>query len=165
MNEKKNKRVLEDYINAYSFIEFSSGKTIINIWRTVGIVRLVYSRLFDIHKISETKFFVILLLNSEDDGMTLTKIGENMLVSKANITTLINRMEKDGIVEKKENFEDKRSKKAYLTPKGKEIFNKIKYMHKEFSEKMTKSLDEDEKKILNKLLIKMQLDITKDFRK
>jgi MarR family 2-MHQ and catechol resistance regulon transcriptional repressor len=163
--EKKRARVLEDYMNAYSFIEFSSGKTIINLSRTVDIMRTVYSRLFDIHKISEPKFFVLLLLSREPDGIPLVKIGNLMLVSKANITTLIGRMEKEGLVKKKENFDDRRSIKAYITEKGRAIFDDVKLQHKEFSEKMTKSLTEEEKSIMNSLLNKIQLDIINDFQR
>lgn len=165
MTEKKRARVLEDYMNAYSFIEFSSGKTIINLSRTVDIMRTVYSRLFDNHKISEPKFFVLLLLSRETDGIPLAEIGNLMLVSKANMTTLIGRMEREGLVKKKENFEDRRSMKAYITRKGKAIFDDVKLQHKDFSEKMTKSLSEEEKAILNNLLNKMQLDIIKDFQR
>ena len=52
------------YIDAYSFIEFSSGKTIINILKTERIMRMVYDKLFEKYNISEPKFFVIMLLSN-----------------------------------------------------------------------------------------------------
>ena len=79
------------------------------------------------------------------------------------MTTLIDRMIKEKLVEKHKNIDDKRSIKAHLTPKGKELFDEIKELHMEFSERMTKVLTEDEKLILNNLLKKLQADIVSDF--
>ena len=154
----------QGYLDAYSFIEFSSGQSIINILKTERIMRMVYDRLFEKYDISEPKFFVILLLSTHnEDSMPLIELGRNMMVSRANMTTLIDRMIKEKLVEKHKNIDDKRSIKAHLTPKGKELFDEIKELHMEFSERMTKVLTEDEKLILNNLLKKLQADIVSDF--
>jgi len=154
---------IDKYLNAYSFIEFTSGKTLLNISRTAQIMRLVYNNVYNKYNISEPKFLVILLLSERDEGLQLIEIGRKMLVSRANITTLINRMEKEGIVERRANKKDKRSIKAHLTPKGREIFDRVKHLYIEFSEKMTSSLTDEEKKMLNYLLEKIQLDIAHNY--
>lgn len=151
------------YIDAYSFIELSSGKTIINILKTERIMRMVYDKLFEKYNISEPKFFVIMLLSNNPSGISFSELGKTMMVSRANMTTLIGRMEKENLVERQKNTSDKRSVKAYLTEEGQQLFDEIKYLHKEFSERMTKALSEDEKNILNDLLKKIQQDIIEDF--
>ncbi len=151
------------YIDAYSFIEFSSGKTIINILKTERIMRMVYDKLFEKYNISEPKFFVIMLLSNNPYGISFSELGKTMMVSRANMTTLIGRMEKENLVKRQKNDEDKRSIKAYLTPEGQSLFDEIKDLHKEFSERMTKALSEEEKLVLNKLLKKLQKDIIEDF--
>ena len=156
----------QGYIDAYSFIEFSSGQTIINILKTERIMRMVYDRLFEKYNISEPKFFVILLLSiHEADGMALIELGKNMMVSRANMTTLIDRMIKENLVEKRKNADDKRSIKAHLTPKGRQLFDEIKDLHMEFSQRMTKALTEEERATLNSILKKLQEDIVQDFSK
>ena len=156
----------QGYIDAYSFIEFSSGQTIINILKTKRIMRMVYDRLFEKYNISEPKFFVILLLSiHEADGMPLIELGKNMMVSRANMTTLIDRMIKENLVEKRKNADDKRSIKAHLTPKGRQLFDEIKELHMEFSQRMTKALTEEERATLNNILKKLQEDIVQDFSK
>lgn len=161
----KNSKIsdLTAYIDAYSFVEFSSGKTIINLSRTVEIMRLVYKRLYTKYELSEPKFFVILLLSKEKHGIPLIEIGKMMLVSRANITTLIERMERDGYVEKKGNCDDKRSIKAHLTDKGRCIFDEVKASHQEFSERLVACLTEEEKETLNRLLRKIQFGIIEEF--
>lgn len=156
----------QGYIDAYSFIEFSSGQTIINILKTERIMRMVYDRLFEKYNISEPKFFVILLLSiHEAGGMPLIELGKNMMVSRANMTTLIDRMIKENLVEKRKNANDKRSIKAHLTPKGRQLFDEIKELHMEFSQRMTKALTEEERATLNSILKKLQEDIVQDFSK
>ncbi|BEP30290.1 MarR family winged helix-turn-helix transcriptional regulator [Helicovermis profundi] len=154
---------IDKYLNAYSFIEFSSGKTLLNISRTVEIMRLVYDNVYNKYNISEPKFLVILLLSEKEDGIPLIEIGRKMLVSRANITTLIKRMEKEGIVERRNNKKDKRSIKAHLTDKGRGIFDEVKYLYMDFSEKMVSCLSDEEKNLLNNLLVKIQTNIVNEY--
>ncbi len=158
-----NKKELHDYLGSYKFIEDVSGKTVINLLKTIDIMRLVYNSLFAQHGISEPKFSVLLLLYNEEDGMPLSEIGEKMFVTRANMTGLIDRMEKEGLVEKKVNPKDRRSIKAYLTEKGRNLFDDVKGGHIDFSHRMTRILSVEEKQILNNLLEKLQYDVVKCF--
>jgi len=162
MDDRK-KKDLSVYMNAYSFIEFSSGLSIINLSRTVALMRLVHKNFYEKFKLSEPKFFVLLLLNEAEEGIPLIEIGNIMLVSRANITTLIERMVRDGFVEKRKNSDDKRSTKAYITEAGRKLFYEVADIHKEFSHRLVNALDEEEKESLNKLLGKVQLGIIEDF--
>lgn len=160
---QRNMKDLSTYMDAYSFVEFSSGQSIINLSRTVELMRLVYKKFYSTYKLSEPKFFVLLLLSKAEDGIPLIEIGKMMLVSRANITTLIDRMERDGYVEKRDNSEDKRSTKAHITMKGQRTFNEVTEFHKEFSERLVSSLTEEEKKMMTTLLRKIQYGIIEEF--
>lgn len=164
MNKKKMKD-LSPYMDAYSFVEFTSGQSIINLSRTVDLMRIVYKRFYREYKLSEPKFFVLLLLSKAEEGIPLNEIGKMMLVSRANMTTLIERMVKDGCVAKQENEEDKRSTKAILTPLGKDIFNKVIDSHKAFSQKLVSALTEEEQDQMNHLLRKIQTGVIEEFSK
>lgn len=158
-----NKKGLHDYLQSYKFIEDLSGKSIINILKTIEMMRCVYHSLFEQYGISEPKFSVMLLLYGEPQGMPLCDIGEKMLVSRANMTGLIDRMEKEALVEKCLNPTDKRSTIAKLTEKGHELFNSVKDNHIIFSRQLTESLSDNEKEELNRLLEKLQNDIVHRF--
>ncbi|WP_099190100.1 MarR family winged helix-turn-helix transcriptional regulator [Tepidibacter mesophilus] len=158
-----NKRELYNFLDSYNFIEDMSGKTIINLLKSVEIMRFVYNDLFVNHGISESKFYVLLLLSYSNDGMALSEIGDKMLVTRANMTGLIDRMEKEELVEKKVNPKDRRSSIAYLTNKGRTLFEEIKDTHIDFSKQMTSGLSIEEKEQVNKLLEKLQNDIVKSF--
>ena len=158
-----NKKGLHDYLECYKFIEDLSGKSIINMVKTVEMMRCVYDSLFEKYGISEPKFSVMLLLYTEADGMPLSDIGEKMLVSRANMTGLIDRMERENLVEKCLNPKDKRSTIARLTEKGHALFNSVKDDHIAFSRQMTRALNTQEKESLNGLLEKLQGDIVSCF--
>jgi MarR family 2-MHQ and catechol resistance regulon transcriptional repressor len=156
---------LSTYIDAYSFVEFTSGQTIINLSRTLELMRIVYKRFYNAYNLSEPKFFVLLLLSKAEDGIPLNEIGKMMLVSRANMTTLIERMVKEGYVAKQENEEDKRSTKAVLTTLGKQIYDEVIESHKEFSQKLVCSLTEEEQDLMNGLLKKIQFGVIEEFSK
>ncbi|AHM55669.1 putative multiple antibiotic resistance protein MarR [Peptoclostridium acidaminophilum DSM 3953] len=158
-----NKKELSDFLEAYDFIEDMSGKTIVNLIKTTAIMRAVYDELFQKHSISEPKFLVLLLLSQEPEGMPFSEIGRKLLVSRANMTGLIERMMKEGLVEKILNPSDKRSTKALLTQKGRKLFEGVKDDHIEFSRRMTAGIGDDEKELLSKLLKKLQNDIVDSF--
>ncbi len=158
-----NKKELYNFLDSYNFIEDMSGRTIINLLKSVEIMRFVYNNLFANHGISESKFYVLLLLSYSKEGMVLSEIGDKMLVTRANMTGLIDRMEKEELVEKKVNPKDKRSSIAYLTKKGRNLFEEIKDTHIDFSKQMTSGLSIEEKEQVNTLLEKLQHDIVQSF--
>lgn len=159
MNNKK----LFNFLDSYNFIEDVSGRTIINLLKSVEIMRFIYNSLFADHGISESKFYILLLLSYSEEGMSLSEIGDKMFVTRANMTGLIERMGKEGLVEKKINPKDRRSSIAYLTDKGRKLFENIRGKHIDFSRQMTSGLSVEEKEQLNKLLEKLQYDIVRTF--
>ncbi|MZQ75901.1 MAG: MarR family transcriptional regulator [Peptoclostridium sp.] len=158
-----NKKELSGFLETYDFVEDMSGKTIVNLIKTTAIMRAVYDELFHKHSISEPKFLVLLLLYQEPEGMAFSEIGRKLLVSRANMTGLIERMMKEGLVEKMLNPSDKRSTKAILSQKGRDLFESVKDGHIEFSRRMTAGIDNEEKELLNRLLVKLQNDIVDSF--
>ncbi|MBN2899592.1 MAG: MarR family transcriptional regulator [Clostridia bacterium] len=159
----KSVKELSSFMDAYSFIEYSSGQSIINLSRTVDLMRFVYKEFYDQFKLSEPKFRVLLLLSKAEDGIPLTDIGKMLLVSRANMTTLIERMVRDGSVEKRSNTDDKRSIKAYLTKAGEKLLEEAVDSHREFSLRLVRVLSEEEKNTMNCLLTKIQMDVIDGF--
>lgn len=133
-----------------------SGKTLMGIIKTVEMVRVIYSDLFGRFGISEPKFSALLLLRNAPEGLTMSDIGIRMSVSRANITGLIERLEKDGLVRKQEHPGDKRSTVAHLTEKGSDLLVAIQEPYTAFVKGMTETLTEDEKQVMNSLMHKMQ---------
>lgn len=58
-------------------------------------------------------------------GMTFKEIGTRTLTSKGTLTGIIERLEKKGLVARKENFEDARSWIVFLTRRGEDVFHEV----------------------------------------
>jgi len=55
------------------------------------------------------------------DGISVGKLGELISLDSSTLTSIIDRMERSGYVERKPNPEDRRSILIFLTPKAKEL--------------------------------------------
>ncbi len=59
------------------------------------------------------------------DGITIGELGQRVSLDGSTVTGILDRMEKNGYVERRPNAEDRRSALVYLTPKAKEVGPKI----------------------------------------
>ncbi|MFH1681304.1 MAG: MarR family transcriptional regulator [Candidatus Eisenbacteria bacterium] len=66
--------------------------------------------------------FLVLTQIAEEEGIPLTRIGENMLVTGGNITGIVDRLEREGLVKRKRDGKDRRIIRAFFTPKGKKLY-------------------------------------------
>ena len=75
---------------------------------------------------SEVQFHLIMLLSHHggSDGLSQARLSEMMLVNRANVTGLIDRLEKIGMVQRTA-AEDRRYNMIQLTPKGKKLLAKV----------------------------------------
>lgn len=64
---------------------------------------------------------LMLLLFSREGRLPLGKIGERLQVHAASVTNAIDRLERDGLVERQPNPRDRRGTLARLTPKGRRL--------------------------------------------
>lgn len=55
------------------------------------------------------------------DGQTQQELASRLLVVKSNVSSLLSRAERDGLIERQENPEDGRAKLVTLTPEGRRL--------------------------------------------
>ena len=70
--------------------------------------------------LTATQYIVLARLWTED-GISLTELGDHLSLDSPTLTGIIDRMERDGLVERKRNDGDRRVVRVYLTPKGTEL--------------------------------------------
>lgn len=58
----------------------------------------------------------------EHDGCTQADIGEAWLLDKSTVSGLIDRLERDGLIQSRKDGQDKRRKAISLTPKGRALW-------------------------------------------
>lgn len=84
-------------------------------------------RTFADHKIDNmnpTRLGILLAL-ADQDGLIMSKLGQRLFLEKSTMTGVIDKMEADGLVERKSDRADRRALRIYLTPKAKRLNEKI----------------------------------------
>ena len=105
-----------------------------------------------------------LLANLErDDGQTLAALSRSMLVTAGNLTGLVDRAERDGVVERRADPRDRRLSRVYLTPKGRALICGLLPRHAEQIEELLCGLDETERRDLRRLLGKLRESLVATF--
>ncbi len=67
----------------------------------------------------------ILLALADQDGLIMSKLGQRLFLEKSTMTGVIDKMEADGLVERRSDRTDRRALRIYLTPKARRLNEKI----------------------------------------
>ncbi|MDG6905250.1 MAG: MarR family transcriptional regulator [Nitrososphaerota archaeon] len=118
-------------------------------WREFSITyRIVYSYLnSDLRQYGLTppQYSVLRSIGTSEKGMlTMSEIGKQMVVTYANVTTVVDNLERLDYVRRIRDSVDRRCVKVKLTPKGSRLFSKIRSAHVSQIESLMKVLNEQE---------------------
>ncbi len=148
---------LKQLAESYEWVEGIASKTIIEFKKTHEMLETVFDSYFQKFDISDSKFnLLVILYESSEKGLALSEIGDRMLVTKANITGLIDRLERQGFVKRIRDYADRRKIIAVITEKGKVFTENIINRYREWSDKMMATLDDSEKDQLINIMMKLQ---------
>ena len=67
----------------------------------------------------------ILLALADSDGVIMSKLGQRLFLEKSTMTGVIDKMEAEGLVERRNDVSDRRALRIYLTPKAKRLNERI----------------------------------------
>ena len=67
----------------------------------------------------------ILLALADHDGVIMSKLGQRLFLEKSTMTGVIDKMEAEGLVERRNDVSDRRALRIYLTPKAKRLNERI----------------------------------------
>jgi DNA-binding MarR family transcriptional regulator len=120
---------------------------LLNIYFTASIMKKRADSFFDKFGLTDVQFNLMELLryqSGKEGGLSQAQISDMMLVNRANITALIDRMEKAGIVNRTAHSNDRRFNIIKLTAKGEKLFTKVEPLYKEQVHKAMSSLNESQ---------------------
>ena len=100
-----------------------------------------------------SRFDVLSQLDRENDhGLTVGELASRLIASKGNITGLLDRMQKDGLIEKASRPDDRRSYMVKSTEKGQALFAEMAEKNAKWVEEALSSIDTDHMKEFAKFL-------------
>ena len=107
--------------------------------------------------LSKAKFNALIqIFMTGGHGLTQSELGKKLLVSRANITRLIDRLGKENLVVRKPDPNDKRVFQLYLTDRASILMNAFIPIHNQYVHKLMSTLNTDEKEMLISLLDKLK---------
>ncbi|MDO9525740.1 MAG: MarR family transcriptional regulator [Gemmobacter sp.] len=103
------------------------SKRRLKMWiRLLGVTRAAESHLREVlrveHDTTLPRFDVMAALWRRRDGITMTELSRMLLVSNGNATTVVDRLEKNGLVRRTPSVSDRRTVHVALTDEGLRVF-------------------------------------------
>ncbi len=143
-----NETTPDRYLSTRTLIELAS------FWDNLDdVLEMHFAR----YGLSNAKFKALVqLFMTGDQGLTQSELGKKLLVSRANITRLIDRLEKEDLVVRKTDAADKRVFQLCLTNKATILMNAFVPIHNQYVHKIISALDRNEKEMLILLLGKLK---------
>jgi DNA-binding MarR family transcriptional regulator len=105
--------------------------------------------------LTHSQFFILAQV-IESEGDTPSQLAEKTLTDRATVTGLIDRLERDGWVERRPNKDDRRALSIFLSKKGKKHQDTFISLFQEINGSFIQRFTSDEWQQLQKLLSKLE---------
>ena len=99
----------------------------LNIYFTGACIKKQAARFLGTFGLSDAQFNLLMMLKHQGvgEGLGQVQLGEMLLVNRANVTGLVDRLEKAGLVRRDEDPEDRRANRVQLTTAGRELIDRV----------------------------------------
>jgi len=144
----------------YESFDLPSAELTVNFLHTYDLFLQRLGRTMSQYGLSKSMLNILMLLrHGPADGMQLHELGELLLVSRANITGLINHLEAKGYVNRVIDEHDRRARYARVTRKAETLLDEFMPVHYRRIRALLGGLSEEEKQTLIRLLLKVRKSI------
>lgn len=109
-----------------------------------AVLKYTDAHLYRKERLSIIKLIVLRVLASHNRAMTPSELAEWTQTERHNISALLDRMRRDGLVTTERNSNDKRSVNITLTDKGREVLNQAMPVAREIVNQVMSSFTEDD---------------------
>ena len=116
------------------------------------VLKYADAQLYRKGRLSIIKLIVLRVLASNNGLMMPSELAEWTQTERHNITALVDRMRRDGLVTTERNSSDKRLVNVTLTDKGREVLSRAMPVAKEIVNQVMLSIDEGDTALLEKYL-------------
>ena len=126
---------------------------------TSKVIRRVALRLFAEEGITEPQFQALMVL-VENGPMLMRKMSDEMLVTPANVTGIMDRLEEKSLVRRTPGMRDRRATIIEITSEGKALYGRVAIKKGDMLQKALATFSKDELMTLHSLLDKFQREMS-----
>ncbi len=147
-----NPETLKAFATQFPELDLSALQTWLSLMRVSGEVLAYLEDYLSDYKLSQRKFFILILLVRNPDGLNISQLAEKTGVSCASMTGLVERMKKADLVTREENASDRRVMVVQITPSGKTLLEQVLPNHYRRVSELMSGLSDRERDTLQRLL-------------
>jgi len=138
--------------------EDSSHEAILSLYHTAALAKKRSAEFFQDLGITDVQFNLLMLLRYQGDskGLKQVDLGRMMLVNRASVTAIIDRMEKVGLVSRVDVPDDRRSHYVRLTRKSLVLLERVEKKYRDEISLIMKALSPKETRQLLNMLQKIR---------
>lgn len=154
---------LEQELGLRKPIALLAHESLLNVYYTASQLKKKADEFFRPFGLTDVQFNVMMLLvhqSGPEGGLSQAQLSDMMLVNRANITSLIDRMEKTSLVIRAASLNDRRYNIIKLTSTGKELFAEVEPLYANEVERIMAVLKEAEQRRLVTMLEKVRSKLT-----
>lgn len=152
---------LKEELKLKKGFDIAEHEALLNIYYTVNLLKKRADALFKSSGLTDVQYNVMALLTyqaGEEGGLSQAQLSDMMLVNRANITTLIDRMEKTSLVIRT-SISDRRTNIIKLTAKGAKLFAKAEPLYLEQVKQIMSKVSPAEQRKLTTILEKIRASL------
>lgn len=153
---------LEDELGLQKPVALLGHKALLSMCYTASRLRKKAGEFFRPFTLTDVQFNLMMLLKHQSGnkkGLSQVQLSDMMLVNRANITSLVDRMETAGLVARTPAPSDRRTNIIKLTTRGKKLLERVEPMYAREVEGIMAALKEPEQKKLIAMLEKIRSNI------
>ena len=138
------------------FPDTPARRAVVSVVRGFGAVARQMSPHYASFGLTPPQFQMLTVLNRlRGEQITQRRLGNELYVSFPNVTVMLSRLEKTGLIERTVNTADRRERFVKITNRGRELLKRIWQVQPDQLERVTSGLTESERLTLAQLLNKM----------
>jgi MarR family transcriptional regulator, 2-MHQ and catechol-resistance regulon repressor len=144
----------------YANFELLSTELTLDLIHTCELLHQITARYFAEFGLSRSSLNILMVLrHAGSDGVQLHELGELLLVSRANITGVVDHLEEKGYVKRVVDSSDRRARYAHITRKAALLLDEFIPVHYRNINMLLQELASGEKHMLQKLLTKTRASL------
>ncbi|HVL89290.1 MAG TPA: MarR family transcriptional regulator [Actinomycetota bacterium] len=144
----------------YPTADKAATEVAINLLRADSLLAGALNRRFRAYGLSIATFNVLMILEGASDALCPAEIGKRLLVTRGTVTGLLDSLEKQGLISRTPDKQDRRMLRIQITPKALDLLDRLLPEHFKGEAELLAGLTPREKETLIKLLGKAQASVS-----
>lgn len=132
---------------------FGASETLDHLLRVAAHIRASLGDFLEQYSLTEVRYSILATLRAAAlTGLSQAELAERLMQSESNISTLIERMQQEGFVDRLRSDADRRKWVLLLSPSGQRLFDRVEIAKRSWAARLTRGVPVDDRSTLGLLV-------------